>query len=373
MARLRRILVSVHKWIGLCLAVFLLLQAVSGALLIYRAEIVDALAGSGTSVSEVHIPHASLSFILASGQQHYPGRDVTRVDFPRRQGGVYLLHLKDRHSGAVTHAVMEPASATFSEPAVAKIMHWLFEWHHEFFAGRVGTWFVGAMGVLLVTSVITGVVIWWPGLRRLAPGLRVSVKGPAARTLFELHRTIGALAAAGLLLAATTGAILAFGPILRPAFGVASVTPAAPVDVRATALAPDKLLALAEREFPGSRVRDVRFGQPGNRLQRVVMHRAGDAGAKPPHQVWLDPYQGVVTARQDSRAMAANETFFAWMYPLHTQYALSGAGRVLALLSGLALIGLTVLGILLWAKRRSIRRARAVRAANRQRGETQNA
>lgn len=353
---MRRVLIKVHKWLGLAAALFLLLQATTGVMLVYRAELVALFSGASQVPGDTG--GSVLSQALSAGRKDYPKYRLTRLDFPAATVGVYLLHLQNLDSGDVIHVVMDPASGKLTEPFIAKLMAWLFAWHHEVFAGQTGTWLVGLLGLLLLAGVLTGLIIWWPGLRRLGWGLRVSTAGPATRTLFEWHRTLGALASLGLLLLAFTGAVLAFGPLLRPAFGAATPIPPLAANSGSVAMPVDRLLAIAQQQFPASRVRDARFQQPGDLLRRVVLYRVGDNGARPLHQVWLDPYRGEIVINKNSRELRANEAFFAWLYPLHTRFGINGVGRLLILLSGLALFALSVLGVLLWLKRRALRQSR---------------
>ncbi len=104
-------------------------------------------------------------------------------------------------------------------------------------------------------------------------------------------------------------------------------------------------------------MRNLRFS-PGNALSRVIFYGDTPAIAAPSHQVWLDPVQGTVRARTDGRDMPAGEMFFAWMYPLHTQFGLGRVGQVISLVGGLALITLAVSGPMLWWNRRRLRAAK---------------
>jgi uncharacterized iron-regulated membrane protein len=65
---------------------------------------------------------------------------------------------------------------------------------------------VGSVGVFLIFLVISGIWIWWPGLRRFASGfVGAPWRGGYVRDL-DLHKLVGIVAVPFLLLWGVTGA-----------------------------------------------------------------------------------------------------------------------------------------------------------------------
>jgi uncharacterized iron-regulated membrane protein len=76
---------------------------------------------------------------------------------------------------------------------------------------------VGVIGIVLMLFALSGIVLWWPGMRRLATSLRIRRGKTRYVTQRELHKTIGILAAPFLLMWGLTGAAAQF-PALQQGF-----------------------------------------------------------------------------------------------------------------------------------------------------------
>jgi uncharacterized iron-regulated membrane protein len=92
----------------------------------------------------------------------------------------------------------------------------------------------------------------------------------------------------------------------------------------------------------------------------IRMYRPGEPGFRFPRtRVWIDQYDGRVLASRDGRNRTAGDALLGWLHPLHNGEAFGLAGRLIVLLSGLALTLLFVTGILRWRqKARARTRAR---------------
>jgi uncharacterized iron-regulated membrane protein len=82
----------------------------------------------------------------------------------------------------------------------------LLELHGELFLGVGGGLFLGAMGLLLVASIVSGVVLYGPYMRKLVFG---TVRSGRARRLrwLDLHNLLGIVTVAWLLVVGVTGVI----------------------------------------------------------------------------------------------------------------------------------------------------------------------
>ena len=64
----------------------------------------------------------------------------------------------------------------------------------------VGGLILAVTGVLLLLLAATGIVVWWPGLRRLARGLRVRRRQGSYAFNYDLHNVVGIAAVPFLLM-----------------------------------------------------------------------------------------------------------------------------------------------------------------------------
>lgn len=325
-------LLGVHRWIGLILGPFLLLQVMTGAFLV---------------LSELPLANESpprtfaVSALLASAQEALPGYRVTRLYMPTG-GGKAFAELADA-GGAATYAEIVPAQAN----AVRSGPLWRFPYraaiqlHYRLASGAAGMFVVLATGCALALTVVCGFLVWWPGWRRLSQAFKPRGNLTARLRLRHWHRSIGALAAILALFSAVTGVMLilpditaAPGPKPQTAFALAN-----PAQVEAA-------LLTAQARFPQAALRDLRFPL-ADRID-INLH-APERNVRAVH---------VVSVRLSDRAVLkaipakANPALWMTLLPLHSGQAIGLAGALLLLAEAVALVFLVWAGTRMWLNKR---------------------
>ena len=159
----------------------------------------------------------------------------------------------------------------------------------------------------------------------------------ARRKLFRVHQAVGVAAAAFLLLAALTGALLVFRGYFKP-----GPPPSAPVVARPLAL--EQLMAVAVAAGPGDPVTDITL--PG----------APDR----PYEFFLDDdAETVVYLAGDGAVLGSRATaggFTQFVFRLHTGEVAGTPGEALSFLGGASLVALVISGLSMIVSRRRARR-----------------
>lgn len=78
--------------------------------------------------------------------------------------------------------------------------------HVELLAGLPGTLFLGAMGVVFLASVVSGVVVYGPFMRKLPFGT-IRQDGSPRLTWLDLHNLLGIVTVLWVLVVGTTGVV----------------------------------------------------------------------------------------------------------------------------------------------------------------------
>lgn len=218
--------------------------------------------------------------------------------------------------------------------------------HARLLAGTAGKWAVDIATASVLLLALTGLTMWW---RRKA--LTVRLRGSWRRMVLDLHNATGLYAFAIILLTASTGLLLGFA---RPA----------------TNLPPPHSKSLGETVDLGqARIRAER-ALPGGRSVRVdPPRRAGDAirvlvsgpGTFALSVVYLDAPTGEVLRVDDFRRASSASRLRVVTRALHTGQFAGVAVRILAFVSSISLVVLTLSGTVLWLQRS--RRARAATTA----------
>jgi uncharacterized iron-regulated membrane protein len=220
--------------------------------------------------------------------------------------------------------------------------------HVRLLAGDAGEWFVNGATVALLFIVPTGLLLWW---RR--PRFRLHKGSSRKRFLIDLHNVVGFYSAMFVLLLASTGVLLAMDEQLSAVFKGWQM-PAPPHSTvpanRVPAPTPDLMLANARRAVSGGSVTQL---TPARRPTSAVRIEMRGPGAFDRSTVYLDRYSAAVL-RIDSLAQTP------WWYRLHTAAraihtgdVYGWTGKMLTLLSTLALAFLIVTGVMMWSRRPS--------------------
>lgn len=87
---------------------------------------------------------------------------------------------------------------------------WLIDLHATLLGGPLGKRLNGVGALLSLPLLISGLVLWWPGLGAVWRGLLVERHRGTKRLLFSLHGAVGAICFGLLLLWSVTGIYLTF-------------------------------------------------------------------------------------------------------------------------------------------------------------------
>jgi len=231
-------------------------------------------------------------------------------------------------------------------------MDWVVDFHHNFLAGRTGRQFVGLAGTGLLLSGLGGLLLLLlsrPSLRRL---LQIQVTGHARRTMFDVHRAVGAASVVLLLLQSFTGLWLCFPEPLRAALSrvlpiEADVRPPKGSRAAGKPAGLGDLMAAARRAVPDGTIREIRMPD-GNGTVQVRMWRRGDFRSLGNNLVSLDRVGASVRALDLYKGKPAGTRFIQAMSGIHYGEWGGLPFRVLYGVSGAASFALYLTGALYW-------------------------
>lgn len=200
-----------HKWSSLVCTAFLLLLCVTGLPLIFHHEI-DHMMGNEVEppVMASTTPKSSLDRVVRAARERYQQEFMQFLVWDRDEPNA--LHVvmaatpdappDDNHSLLVDAR----SAAVLQEPKDEGVMHVLFKLHVDLFAGLAGKLFLGAMGLLFVVSIVSGIVVYAPFMRRLAFGTVRKDRSPRLKWL-DLHNLLGIVTLAWATVVGATGVI----------------------------------------------------------------------------------------------------------------------------------------------------------------------
>ncbi|ODR95455.1 peptidase [Methyloceanibacter marginalis] len=200
----------VHKWTSLVCTLFLLLLCVTGLPLVFYHEIEHVL-GNEVEAPEIENPgvNASLDTIVTNSKAHFPGKQLQYLSWDEEEPALVYAGLGDEldsEDGNRYLALDARTGEALGEiPFQGTVMFYVYRLHVDIFAGLAGKLFLGFMGLLFVASIVSGIVVYSPSMRKLDFG-SVRHHRPRAVRWLDLHNLLGIVLAAWMIVVGGTGA-----------------------------------------------------------------------------------------------------------------------------------------------------------------------
>lgn len=188
---LRKAIFQIHLWSGIGLSLYVLLVSVTGSILVYRNELYRAATRDPIMVKESG-PRLTDDQLKRAATRVYPGYTVFSfglVQNPDQAVSITLKagsKLKDRFFNPYTGADLGDAV-----PLGIRLVSKLLELHDDLLGGKTGRLVNGYGALLLVVIALTGMVVWWPGIKTWRQGLTLRRNVGWQRFTWDLHKAIG--------------------------------------------------------------------------------------------------------------------------------------------------------------------------------------
>ena len=239
----------------------------------------------------------------------------------------------------------------------------------------VGGLILAVTGLLLLFLAATGVVVWWPGIKRLARGLRVRRRQGTYAFNYDLHNVVGLAAIPFLVMWGFTGAHFELKQLselwyaVLPGQGAEERTVESKPQPGGKAITMDEAAAIARRTVPDGRLVSVTV--PDDEPKSTYFAYLAEGFDPWGHGVYpgnvgvtIDRYSGKATITYPTQAdpPLSAQIVDDWFYPLHAGTFVNGWWRVVWLVFGVTPVVLAITGIITWLIRRGKRRRKRRRA-----------
>jgi uncharacterized iron-regulated membrane protein len=338
---------------------FLLLLCVTGLPLIFHHEI-DELFGydARPEMAQPGAVKAGIDRIARAALAHDPGRVLQYISWDKDEPGTVIAFTNSKVDGDPDAATVKAFDAYTAKPlgtVGGGPMLVVLKLHTDMYAGQPGKLFLGAMGLLFLVAIVSGVVLYWPFTRRLRFG---TIRDAKSRRIlwFDWHNLLGAVTIAWALVVGATGTINTLAEVMLNQWKstelAAMVKPYAgkPPPVHLASL--DAAVSNAARAAPGMAVAFIAFpGTPFTSSHHFAAFMRGDT---PLTSRLLKPVllDGETAEVADARDLPLYLKALLVSQPLHFgDYGGMPLKIIWALLDGLTIIVIGS-GLYLWWVRR---------------------
>ena len=199
---------AMHLWLGLSLGLLLSIYGVTGSILVFYEEIDEWLNSELLIVKppEHSAAYRPLAAIFEAGRKVMPTQAKhTFATYPRNEQATFKLRYAVTAADGVREiwlVAVDPYTAQVTGKRLLErsdslipqtFIDFIFKLHYALLikSHDVSTVVVGLSGALLMISVLTGLIVWWPLTGRWRQALTVKRKASAERLHYDLHKTAG--------------------------------------------------------------------------------------------------------------------------------------------------------------------------------------
>jgi len=207
-AWLRKAIFQLHLWSGIGIGLYLLMVSVTGSILVYSNELYRAATPDPVIVAESG-PRLTDEQLKAAATRAYPGYKVLAIGLVRKPDQAVSISLG--RGSSTKNRLFNPytgADLGNSVPLSIKMVSKLIELHDDLLAGKTGRMVNGVGALLMAFVALTGIVVWWPGIKTWRRGLTLHRNVGWRRFTWDLHRMMGFWTLVFILLFAVSGAYL---------------------------------------------------------------------------------------------------------------------------------------------------------------------
>ncbi len=362
-SRLRGLWLSIHKWIGISLAILIIPISISGAILVWHDWFDEAINPQRYAVTASTPALPPAAYAASARAALAPGERLASIRYPEAgEGGPILVTAiqPPREGGGGgrpmrTSVWLDPGNGQVLDKASgnAGIMQFLHVLHGSLTVPGWGRTIVGWVGIFMFLSCLTGLWLWWPVTGSLRRGFRWKRQNS---TNANIHHLTGFWIALPLAMLSFTGFWISFPSVFgafeasRPKGGDvdrARALRAQPLE--RTAMTADAALAAAQPLATGALV-TISWPTDQSDVWKIGFAREGG-----PAEVTVADGNGNVTAPRPPQA----ETNARLMRRLHDGTGMGPVWQTIIFLGGIIPAILAVTGIVMWLRSRGWRAALA--------------
>lgn len=375
----RKLWLEVHLYLGLIFGVVLSIVGLTGSVLVFWQDIDNWINPSLRQIesqSDGEAVFANLATVFGNTRNNIPtNAEISFAYYPRDNSSTYQVFYSiprpDLHGADQYLAFINPYSAKVTGIKLVKtandwipraFMPFIFQLHYSMLLGENGSTLLGLIAVMLIISVLTGLIVWWPLTGRWKQAFTIKRNASKERFNYDLHKTAGIYS--GLVLLALLVSGIEFN---LPEQTHTLLKVFTPVNDRNTiksgqangrvAISIAKAADIVNSRYPDGRLDWIyNATEPDSTFtlcKRELKHHSHFIDRR---CVVVDQYSGEILWVQEPNTGTAGDLFIQWLWPLHSGQAFGLSGRILVFITGLMCPILFITGLIHWYHKRLAKR-----------------
>jgi uncharacterized iron-regulated membrane protein len=345
---------QIHLWLGLATGLVVLVISIAGALYVFEEEIRAATQKDFRFVPAQEKPFVGLDQIITQFNQLEP------------KAKLRLIRVTEQYPNATVELSTSKDEVYYFNPYTAALvskrgLDWLEidrKLHTSLLLGEPGEFIMRWSVVIFVLMLISGLILWFPGKRRLLKqSLTIKRNASFKRLNYDLHNVLGFYAALVLLITALTGLYFAFKEVKTIAsfFTGTKLTSGKTLTVgkvdtiESVALRYHKIYQEASKKYPGAVSTSFSVRGKGELRLRIIYPYKW---ARNQNTFFYDEASGTPLRAKLYQDYNAADLIEATNFDLHTGKLFGMPHKIFSFFASLIAASLPITGFIIWWKKR---------------------
>ncbi|WP_162179998.1 PepSY-associated TM helix domain-containing protein [Bryobacter aggregatus] len=362
---LRKAMFQVHLWLGIAVALYIFLIGLSGSILVFREEI-QHWSGAAPRIPafDPKEPGIDIATAVAKAQEAFPQARMTFFYAPRPEVPVYHAYFSEgKKAGSAYLHPLTGESLGRLQSNEKSLMYYIAQFHYFLLLDRnPGLQFNGVGGAFLLLLTLSGLFIWWPGIKQWKRGFSIDFSKSWKRINWDSHNVIGFWTLTIVSFWAISGIYFAWPREFTAA--VNAVSPVSTAGKGGRITVPENksgkqvnlkwITAKSAELMPGAYLKAIRFPANPKAPYMIYMTKNFETGFGDADYLYFNPADGALlskTIRSDTSHWTVGDWIIWSMGPVHfgTQWGLTV--KCIWFLLGLSLPFLVITGLIMYWNR----------------------
>lgn len=338
--------VIAHRWLGVVLALPLIIVALTGAILAFEKPL-DRFFNRDAAIVTPREARLSYDALIRAAREARPDDTFRRFQVPAQPSHALVVETK-------THRIyVDPYTAQVlaARDVTADVMWNIVELHTSLF---VSPQLTAISALLVIVNALMGFVVWFPRKGDKLRGFKIAWRYSWARRLYDIHSAAGGWGGWMLILLAITGVTHTYKKGVRSFIGNLTREQSILDNIPETTGAPQSIDALMASPL-ADLCRDydevtVSLAAPW----RFMCQTPG----RPLASIYFDPETLTATAESSQRTSTRVDAIYLTNYPLHVGAIGGVATQILWCIGALLGATLPITGVVMWQRKLNRKRAK---------------
>src|SRR6218665_342769 len=339
----RKIIHTLHLWLGFISGIILLVVAITGCMLAFEDEMRNLTEHDLLYVEPQQKTQGSVQQMLEAVHQYRPKAVITQVRYFGDAGKAVQVYTKDKKIYAINPYTNEVLGLRDQEK---NFMFVVLSLHRTLLLGHVGEEIVFWNACVFLAILLSGLFLWWPR-RRKQFRQTVTIKKNASlkRRYFDLHSVAGFYVFIPMLFIVVTGIDMAAGSSSGPKKKSKAIP--------GIAFAESNYDSALHQAYKGEPIEAIRINLPKDSNDVIGVSIRYETNSLRRQTVFVyDRYSVKPLSTDKWEDKNFRQRFFGSDYEIHTGRIFGMPGKLVMFLAALITASLPVTGFLIWNSKR---------------------